>query len=129
WAAGQGLFSGDAEQTAALFQGLTSHWPRVLFCSSLFLLATMACVGRGVERGIEASLRLTMPALLVLLLILVGHGMVRGDFVGSLPFLFDPDFSRLGVDGLLVALGHAFFTLGVGAAAMMIYGAYVPPQV
>lgn len=129
WAAVQGLFSPGAEHAAQLFQGLTGHWPRVLLCGSLFLLATMACVGRGVERGIEASLRLTMPALLALLLVLVGYGMASGDFAGSLHFLFYPDFSRLSVDGLLVALGHAFFTLGVGAAAMMIYGAYVPPQV
>lgn len=128
--AASGTFSGrNAEAISEIFTSFTGHWPAVLVCSSLFLLATMLCVGRGVEKGIEASLRYIMPGLLALLLILVGYSMASGEFVSALHFLFYPNFSALSIDGALIALGHAFFTLGVGAAAMMIYGAYIPPHV
>jgi len=53
-------------------------------------------------------------------------------------FLFKPDFNALlfkvGADGtkiwnpgpVLIALGHAFFTLSLGMGAIMVYGSYLP---
>ncbi|MGB1542494.1 MAG: sodium-dependent transporter, partial [Spongiibacter marinus] len=36
------------------------------------------------------------------------------------------DFSRLNGEAILVAMGHAFFTLSLGMGAIMAYGAYFP---
>jgi NSS family neurotransmitter:Na+ symporter len=44
-------------------------------------------------------------------------------------YLFDADFSRLTGKGVLIALGHAFFTLSLGMGAIMVYGSYLPQQV
>ena len=38
----------------------------------------------------------------------------------------EPRFEELTRDGLMEALGHAFFTLSVGMGAVMAYGAYLP---
>ena len=43
----------------------------------------------------------------------------------ALAFIFRPNFSSLGPDGILEALGHAFFTLSLGMGAMITYGSYV----
>ncbi len=43
----------------------------------------------------------------------------------ALAFLFNPDFSKLSAEGVLSALGHAFFTLSLGMGAMMTYGSYL----
>ncbi len=128
--AAAGNFQGaDSADIQALFAGFTGNPWQLLLYGSLFLGLTMWCIGRGVEKGIEASLRFVMPLMLALLLLLVGYAMSSGDFEAGLRFLFAPDFSRLTVGAVLVALGHAFFTLGLGAGAMMIYGAYVPARV
>ena len=44
-------------------------------------------------------------------------------------FLFYPDFSKLNADVVLVALGHAFFTLSLGMSVMVAYGSFLPANV
>jgi NSS family neurotransmitter:Na+ symporter len=44
----------------------------------------------------------------------------------SFEFLFKPNFSALTTDSVLIALGHAFFTLSLGFGTMMVYGSYMP---
>jgi len=66
-----------------------------------------------------------MPLLFVLLLVLLGYSMTTGHFMQGFHFLFDFQPDRL-LDGVLAALGHAFFTLSVGVGAIMVYGAYMP---
>ena len=44
-------------------------------------------------------------------------------------FLFQPDFGKLSANGVLVALGHAFFTLSLASGVMITYGAYLPEDV
>jgi NSS family neurotransmitter:Na+ symporter len=70
-----------------------------------------------------------MPALFVLLLIVVGYAMTTGHFGQAVAFLFQPDFSKLTTSGVLVALGHAFFTLSLGMGVMMAYGSYLPKNI
>jgi NSS family neurotransmitter:Na+ symporter len=74
---------------------------------------------------------------------MVGYAMNTGFFDQGLEFLFHPDFNRVfyacesvaGIDQcelsgkpILVALGHAFFTLSLGMGAIMVYGSYMPKQ-
>jgi NSS family neurotransmitter:Na+ symporter len=40
--------------------------------------------------------------------------------------MFTFDFSKLTTESIMVALGHAFFTLSLGLGAIMAYGAYMP---
>ncbi|MGZ4995340.1 MAG: sodium-dependent transporter, partial [Methylobacter sp.] len=47
----------------------------------------------------------------------------------GIKFLFTPDFSKLTANGVLTAMGHAFFTLSLGMGAIMIYGSYLPKDV
>jgi NSS family neurotransmitter:Na+ symporter len=55
--------------------------------------------------------------------------MSTDSFVKGLRFLFTPDFSKLSRDSVLIAMGHAFFTLSLGMGAIMIYGSYMPERV
>ena len=67
-----------------------------------------------------------MPALFIVILIIVFYGMVAGDFAGATRFLFNPDFNALSGEALLVALGQALFSLGIGVGLMITYSAYMP---
>ena len=128
------LFSGEftgAEPSAvgeAFGAFLSNPW-QVLLWFSIFMVITIFFVARGVTRGLELCVRYSMPAVFVLLLILIGYGIHAGGFVESVAFLFTPDFSKLTPQAMLIALGHAFFTLSLGMGAIMAYGAYVPQSV
>lgn len=119
----------SADQVGEVFNALLASPGTLLFWHTLFMLMTMFIVARGVEKGIEKAVRFLMPALFVLLLLMVGYAMNLGEFARGAEFLFNPDFSAINRDSLLIAMGHAFFTLSLGMGAIMIYGAYLPKDV
>ncbi len=125
-----GSFSGGSpEEIKALFQGLTDSPIQLTFWHTLFIAATMLIVARGVRGGLEKAVRFMVPALLLLLLLLLGYAMTTDAYQQGLTFLFSPDFSRLTPSGILTAMGHAFFTLSLGMGAIMVYGSYLPDHV
>ncbi|MDE0422125.1 MAG: sodium-dependent transporter [Gammaproteobacteria bacterium] len=124
-----GVFEGvDGSQSSALFGEFLSNPWAVLFWQTLFMVATIVIVARGVARGLEVAVRWLMPILLLLLVGLVGYAAVYGDFGQGFAFLFSFDASKLTWDGTLTAMGHAFFTLSLGMGAIMAYGAYMPSK-
>jgi len=125
--AGTGAFTGQtADAIGQLFSGLANDPWEMLFWHSIFMFATMIVVARGVQRGLEQAVRYLMPALFVLLILMVGYAMNSGEFMQGVSFMFSPNFSALSWGGVLVAMGHAFFTLSLGMGAIMIYGSYMP---
>lgn len=116
----------NAEEVGNLFDGLLSSHVQLIFWHSLFALATIIIVAKGLKSGIEKAINFLMPGLFIILLILVGYATTTGYFAQSFEFLFKPDFSKLTWEAVLVAMGHAFFTLSLGMGAMMVYASYVP---
>ncbi|MDH3647402.1 MAG: sodium-dependent transporter [Gammaproteobacteria bacterium] len=122
-----GTFHGiDGPGVEKVFGDLTGNWQILMMWHTLFMLMTVGVVARGVQRGLEQAVRVLMPALVGLLLILFVYAINHGAFVEALNFMFRADFDRLTADSVLVALGHAFFTLSLGMGAVMAYGAYLP---
>jgi len=115
-----------AEGASSIFAQLVIDPERLLAWHTIFMVMTIKVVSRGVKRGLEQAVKILMPLLFAMLLVLVIYAWRQGDFVQAYLFMFDSDFSKLTPSALLVALGHAFFTLSVGLGAMMVYGAYMP---
>jgi len=107
---------------------LASPW-RMIFWHSVFIILTVFVVARGVRKGLERSVKIMMPALFLILLFMVGYAMFAADFKAGLDFLFTPDFSKLTLPIVLMALGQALFSLAVGVGAMITYGAYLPKNI
>jgi len=125
--AGSGLFTGlTADGVQSIFSNLVDEPERLLAWHTIFMVMTMIIVGRGVRSGLERAVRLLMPALFVLLLVLVGYAWNTDAFEQGLEFLFTPDFGAITANGVLIAMGHAFFTLSLGMGAIMVYGSYLP---
>ncbi|UYG06170.1 sodium-dependent transporter [Halomonas sp. M4R1S46] len=121
-----GLAGSSVDEMAAIF-GANNESPLNLgFWSTLVTIATMAIVGKGVQAGIEKSVSWMMPGMVVMLAILIGYGAFSGGFVEALRFLFTFDAGSLSSEGMLAALGHAFFTLSLASGAILTYGSYLP---
>jgi NSS family neurotransmitter:Na+ symporter len=128
--AGTGLITGQtADGIQSIFSDLVNDPERLLAWHTIFMVMTMTVVARGVRSGLERAVRLLMPALFVLLMVLVGYAWNSGSFEQGIDFLFTPDFSKIDADGVLTAMGHAFFTLSLGMGAIMVYGSYLPDNV
>lgn len=95
---------------------------------TLFIALVIVVSLRGVNRGLERALRVIMPALFILLAILLLYVWRHADFDHAMAFLFSMNSGHLRWQTLFDALGHAFFTLSLGMAVMMAYGAYMPPR-
>ncbi|MBM4206693.1 MAG: sodium-dependent transporter [Gammaproteobacteria bacterium] len=125
-----GSFSGaNASEVKAIFDNFVASPMQLIFWHSVFMLATMVIVARGLEKGFEQSVRLLMPGLFALMFLLVGYAMTTDGYFKGLDFLFKPDFTKLTANSVLVAMGQAFFSLSLGMGAIMVYGAYLPKNV
>ncbi len=124
-----GVFVGaSADAVGAEFGGFVGDWKIIGFCHTLFMALTILVVARGVERGLEQAVKVMVPALLILMLVLLGYSINSGYFGEGVAFMFTPDWSKLTWGSVLAALGQAFFTLSIGMGAIMAYGAYLPEE-
>ena len=127
---GAGHFRGfDGNKSSAFFAELLASPWRMIFWHTVYISLTVLVVARGVRKGLERSVKIMMPALFAILLLMVGYAMFAADFKAGVEFLFTPDFSKLTVPIVLMALGQALFSLAVGVGAMITYGAYLPKNV
>lgn len=90
-----------------------------------FLVLLGFISAKGVN-GLEVVSRWRAPALLTLLLVLLGYSLATGDVERGLQFAFTPQFDRITPQIALSAVGQAFYATGVGMAMMIAYGAYAP---
>lgn len=119
---------GSADEIAGIFSAFTGNWLSVGIAHTIFMVLTIVVVARGVQRGLEQAVRFMVPALFVLILFLLGYSINSGHFAQGAAFLLTPNFGALTWDGVLVAMGQAFFTLSIGMGAVMAYGAYLPAE-
>ncbi len=119
----------DATKVKQIFDALVHSQNQLLFWHSVVMISTIGVVSLGVEKGLERAVYYLFPAMLALLLILVGYSMSTGYFQEGVSFLFHPKMSKLTSTGILVAVGHAFFTLSIATGSIMMYGAYLPRHI
>jgi neurotransmitter:Na+ symporter, NSS family len=126
--AGQGALDRTA-RTGAMFNALMLDWKSQLLGHTIFMTLTVGIVYRGLHRGIEAAIKILMPIFFIMLFLLAIYALIVGDAMAGIRFLFTPDFSKITPDVMINALGHSFFSIGVGGAIMITYGAYLKKDV
>lgn len=127
--AAAGTFNGaDKSTILSLWDNFIQSPSLLLICHSIFICLTLGIVARGIQDGIERASKIMMPCLILILLYLVCYAAYQGNFKEGFNFLFEFDPSKITAKVFLVAMGQAFFSLAVGAGAMFVYGAYLPPK-
>ena len=128
-AAGLGHFADKTpDDFVNLYNTFVSNpWLPVLW-TVVFLLITHFIVVKGVEKGIERSSKIMMPALFILLLILAVCSLLLPGAGRGVEFLLKPDFEKVNGGVLLAAMGQAFFSLSLGMGCLCTYASYFKPD-
>jgi NSS family neurotransmitter:Na+ symporter len=125
-----GSFEGiDAQQSTEMFSGLMTNPWRLLFWNTVVMLLVVLIIRRGVQKGVEKAAKVLMPVLFAALMLMVVYAAIAGDFAAATAFLLEPDFSKVTAKTVMIAVGQAFFSVGVAMATMITFGAYLPQQV
>ena len=126
WLSISGQFAGlGPDNVASVFGSLHASVEANLFWHLIFMGLTIAVVFGGVSKGVERWSRILMPALLVMMLVLLGNSLTLDGFGKAVQFLFGFHQDKFTAAGALEALGHAFFSLSLGMGAMLTYGSYL----
>lgn len=130
WLAFSGELAGiDSGRAQIVYDDLLANPLLMMFWQMMFIVLNIVIVARGLHGGIERAVKILMPVFFTLLLVLAGYALIKGDAARGLSFLFQPDFSRVSFQTGIDAMGQAFFSVGVGMAVMMTYGAYLSRDV
>ncbi|MEY2909853.1 MAG: hypothetical protein RLZZ602_2376 [Pseudomonadota bacterium] len=120
-------FAGVTPETASVaFDSILADSTGMLFWTVVGNLLVGTIIFAGVKGGIERAVNVMMPLMFALLIGLGVYNAFTGGFMATLEWLFTPDFSKVGPETLLAAIGQAFFSIGVGMGGMMTYGSYLP---
>lgn len=114
-----------ASDAGKYFENFAANPFEVLFYHAIFMILCMSIVVKGVRSGIEKWCGILMPTLLFILILLVVRSLTLKGAWAGVEFFLKPDFSKLTAQSVLVALGHAFFSLSLGMGAMITYGSYL----
>lgn len=122
----KGNFKGvDGAGANQLFEKVTGNPMRLIASQATFIALSTVTVAYGIHKGLERILKWLTPALFLILLALLGYAIVEADFAAGVSFLLKPDFSKMTMNTVLMAVGQAFFSLGVGVGVLMTIGAYM----
>jgi len=120
----------DLANNASSFGSFVSNPYEPVFYTVVFLAIAAMIIMAGVKDGIENASKVLMPALFIIVVAIAIYSMCLGDGVGAgLNFYLNPDFSKLGFDGVVAAMGQAFYSLSLGMGIMIAYGSYTGNQI
>lgn len=101
---------------------------QVIYYSIAFLIIAYT-ISKGVKKGIEKLNNILMPSLLIILLVMFFYSMSLDGFKQSIEFMFYPNFDKFEANSIIIAVGHAFFTLSIGMATILTYSASLGKEV
>ena len=110
------------------YEQLLNGPANLFFWDTLFIVGMVVIISIGIQRGLEKIIIAALFAMLTLIITLNIYAFETSSFAHGLSYLFQPDFTKLTPHSILLALGHAFFTLGIGTGIMMTYGTYVTKE-
>jgi len=93
--------------------------------ASVHILIVSFILLKGVEQGLERSVKYLTPIALVVIFAVIVSLLNQPTITNLWTYLFYPDFSKLNSQSLLMALGQVFFATSLGMGVMVTYGSYL----
>lgn len=121
-----GLVFPETKMAQEVFLRVASDGVLSAGMGAIFLFACCAVCWFGVKKGIEGVSKLVMPVMLCIIFVLVIRSLTLPGAMKGLDFYLTPRFGNITAKGVLEALGHAFYSLSLGMAILIVYGSYLP---
>ncbi len=96
-----------------------------LIFSLVFMALTAIIVSLGIQKGIEASTKIMMPALYLILIGIIIYSLTLPNAIEGVKFYLIPDLGELKIQTVVDGLKQAFFSLSLGMGALITYGSYL----
>ncbi|MCU0420432.1 MAG: sodium-dependent transporter [Cyclobacteriaceae bacterium] len=96
-----------------------------LLFSLVFMVLTAVIVSQGIQKGIEASNKIMMPSLYIILVGIIVYSLTLPNAFSGVKFYLIPEFSELKIQTVVDGLKQAFFSLSLGMGALITYGSYL----
>lgn len=90
----------------------------------VFSAAVIIIVALGVEKGIEKSNLVMMPALILIAAGIAIYTLFQPGALEGAAYYLVPDFSKISPELLIAALGQLFYSLSLAMGIMITYGSY-----
>jgi NSS family neurotransmitter:Na+ symporter len=120
--------SGSPEQISQAYTTFVGSSGEVLIYSAIAVVLTGLVVARGVQKGVETAAKYLMPVLFIMLMVLAIGALLQPGATAGLRWYLAPDFTKIDLSVVLVALGQVFFSIGVGMAGAFAFGSYLSPR-
>lgn len=121
-----GYFTGmDAAQIAASFDALNGDHLTMFIGAIINWVLLALVVSRGLQGGVEKLSKIMIPALAVIMVVCIIIGLRIPGSEKGLAFLFTPNFDDFSFSSFTAALGQAFFAIGIGMLASMVFGSCI----
>ncbi len=124
-------FAEDGTATKATMLG----WMSPLFWGGVFLLVCYVIIVGGIKKGLEIANKVLMPALILIILFMAIYVLFildtggKGNQWDGVRYYLKPDFSKINIRVVSLAISQAFFSLSVGYTLLLTYGSYLKKDV
>lgn len=120
-----GMSAAIAEAPADFFTGFITSPVESFIWMYVFMLFVFVTVGLGVKGGIEKANLVMMPLLIVIAIGVAIYTLTMPGALEGAAYYLAPNFSKLGPETFIAALGQMFFSLSLAMGIMVTYGSYL----
>ncbi len=118
----------QVERFSDHFDGIVSNqalvFPVIL---GIMLLAGLIVKG-GLQKGLERYSKWMMIALIFIIIAIAIWASTLEKALDAYHWYLYPDFSKISLNVVIVALGQLFFSIGIGMAIAFAFGSYTSPK-
>ena len=108
---------------------ISNPYEPVIYTIIFLALAALIIMG-GIKGGIEKASKVLMPILFFIVVAVAIYSLTLGEGVEKgLEFYLVPKFENLTFDGVIAAMGQAFYSLSLGMGIMVAYGSYTGKEI
>lgn len=116
----------DYEQYFFSFAGTSQSIPWHL----IGIILSIGIISIGVVKGIEKLNKIVMPLMFIIFIGLLINTLKLDGAMNGVNYLIQPKWEELlKIETWVMALGQAFFTVGISGAALLVYGSYLKDDV
>lgn len=96
----------------------------------LGIILSVIIISLGISKGIEKFNKIVMPIMFILFIFLLFKSLTLKGAQEGIYYLLKPDWTKLlELKTWVMALGQAFFTVGISGSALLVYGSYLKKEV